>query len=190
MVLRPVWSGVQTARAVSPLGIGAKKLVLLSMVAVTWPLASAALAVMPPMVSAQPITAPPCMTPRRLQSSSRITSSASLRSGDRLINVKPMSLPNPIGSQSAIAVLALISPSTLPDRIGSVGCPGGGAVSRPGLEAGKNTRCEPGCCLRTWQAIQYFGNSGDGEGPSFARRVENIRRLKEAAGRSGDGSGT
>ena len=34
MVVRPVCSGVQTARAVSPLGIGAKKLVLLSMVAV------------------------------------------------------------------------------------------------------------------------------------------------------------
>ncbi len=37
MVVRPVCSGVQTARTVSPFGIGAKKLVLLSMVAVRCP---------------------------------------------------------------------------------------------------------------------------------------------------------
>jgi len=38
MVVRPECSGVHTARAVSPLGIGAKKLVLLSIVAVRWSL--------------------------------------------------------------------------------------------------------------------------------------------------------
>src|SRR5262245_54208814 len=60
---------------------------------------------MPPMVSAQPITAPPCMTPRRLQSSSRTTSSASLRSGERWISLKPISLPKPISCHSVIVVL-------------------------------------------------------------------------------------
>jgi len=38
MVVRPECSGVHTARAVSPLGIGAKKWVLLSIVAVRWSL--------------------------------------------------------------------------------------------------------------------------------------------------------
>src|SRR5262249_49981221 len=66
IVVRPECSGVHTARAVSPLRMGAKKLVLLSMVAVRWSGVSAALAVIPPMVSPQPINAPPWMTPRRL----------------------------------------------------------------------------------------------------------------------------
>src|SRR5215467_1708889 len=107
MVVRPECSGVHTGRAVSPLGIGAKKLVLLSIVAVRWSLASAALAVMPPMVSAQPITAPPCITPRRLHNSSRMNSSASLRSGDRLVTLMPMSLTKPEASHSVIVVLAV-----------------------------------------------------------------------------------
>ena len=45
MVVRPRCSGVHSARKVSPSGTAAKKLVLLSMVAVRWPSASAATAV-------------------------------------------------------------------------------------------------------------------------------------------------
>ena len=53
MVVRPECSGVQTARTLSPFGIGAKKLVLLSIVAVRWLGDSEADAVIPPMMSAQ-----------------------------------------------------------------------------------------------------------------------------------------
>ena len=47
---------------------------------------------MPPMISASAMIAPPCMTSRRLHRSSRLTSSASLRSGERVITFTPMNL--------------------------------------------------------------------------------------------------
>ena len=102
MVVRPICSGVVTARAVSPLGIGAKKLVLLSMVAVRWPSGRAAKVVIPPMVSAQPMIAPPCITLRRLHRSSRMNNSASLRSAVRLMIFTPRSLTNGAGSHAAM----------------------------------------------------------------------------------------
>src|ERR1700722_10847121 len=109
MVVRPLCSGMQTARAVSPLGMGAKKLVLLSMVAVLWPSLRAALAVMPPKVSPQAITAPPCMTPRRLHRSSRTRSSDSVRSAVRLMIFTPISRVNGEGPDWSILVLILLS---------------------------------------------------------------------------------
>src|SRR6516162_6500902 len=80
MVVRPRCSGMQTACAVSPFGTAAKKFVLLSMVAVRPPSGRLMLAVIPPSVSPNAMTAPPWSTPRRLHNSARTGSSASVRS--------------------------------------------------------------------------------------------------------------
>ena len=102
MVERPMCSGVVTARAVSPFGIGAKKLVLLSIVAVRCPSGRAATVVMPPMISPQPMIAPPCITPRRLVSSSRTTNSASLRCAVRMTTLMPIGFRKGPGSQAVM----------------------------------------------------------------------------------------
>ena len=52
MVERPRCSGTASARATSPIGMPAKKLVLLSIVAVRWPGFRLACAVVPPRLSA------------------------------------------------------------------------------------------------------------------------------------------
>src|SRR5262245_3401269 len=67
MVVRPRCRGVQVAFAVSPLGIAAKKLVLLSIVVVVAPAAKLATVAMAPNVSASAMTAPPCRTAGRVQ---------------------------------------------------------------------------------------------------------------------------
>src|SRR5262249_15983045 len=109
MVVRPRCSGMQTACAVSPFGTPAKKLVLLSMVAVLPPSGRLTLAVIPPSISPQAITAPPWSTPRRLHNSARTGSSASVRSGERWRTFTPRSLVNAGRSGSAIAVPLLRS---------------------------------------------------------------------------------
>jgi hypothetical protein len=108
MVVRPECSGVQTARTLSPRGIGAKKLVLLSIVAVAWLGASEAEAVIPPMMSASAMMAPPCMTSRRLHRSSRLVSSASLRSGERVMTFTPMNLMKGEASHAFISILGAV----------------------------------------------------------------------------------
>jgi hypothetical protein len=100
---------MQTARAVSPFGTAAKKLVLLSMVAVRPPSGRLILAVIPPSISPKAITAPPWSTPRRLHNSARTGSSASVRSGERWRTLTPRSLVNAGRSGTAIVVPLLRS---------------------------------------------------------------------------------
>src|SRR5262249_62271412 len=88
---------------VSPPARGAKKLVLLSMVAVRPPSGRLMLAVIPPSVSPKAITAPPWSTPRRLHNSARTVSLASLRSGERCSTFTPSSLVN--GGRSGAAMV-------------------------------------------------------------------------------------
>jgi len=94
---------------VSPFGTAAKKFVLLSMVAVRPPSGRLMLAVIPPSVSPNAMTAPPWSTPRRLHNSARTGSSASVRSGERWMIFTPRSLVNAAISGSAIAVPLLRS---------------------------------------------------------------------------------
>src|SRR5262245_2983780 len=89
MVLLPRCSGVHSARAVSPTAMPAKKLVLLSIVAVVAPLGRLAMVAVPPRLSASAMMAPPCRMPKRLPSSSRTTSSATTRSRDRWMTFRP-----------------------------------------------------------------------------------------------------
>jgi hypothetical protein len=93
--------GAHRVRRVS-LGTGAKKLVLLSIVAVWPPGLRLLLAVIAPIVSPKAMTAPPWSTPRRLHSSSRTVNCASVRSGERRITFSPRSLLNGATSGSAI----------------------------------------------------------------------------------------
>src|SRR5262245_44454810 len=109
MVVRPRCSGMQTACAVSPFGTPAKKLVLLSMVAVLPPSGRLILAVIPPSISPKAITAPPWSTPRRLHNSSGTGSSASVRSGERWSTFTPRSLVNAGRSGTAMVVPLLRS---------------------------------------------------------------------------------
>src|SRR5215468_8309483 len=109
MVVRTRCSGMQTACAVSPFGTAAKKFVLLSMVAVLPPSGRLTLAVIPPSISPKAITAPPWSTPRRLHSSSRTGSSASVRSGERWSTFTPRSLVNAGRSGTAMVVPLLRS---------------------------------------------------------------------------------
>src|SRR6516165_5066025 len=90
-------------------GTAAKKFVLLSMVAVRPPSGRLMLAVIPPSVSPNAMTAPPWSTPRRLHNSARTGSSASVRSGERWMIFTPRSLVNAAISGSAIAVPLLRS---------------------------------------------------------------------------------
>src|SRR6202451_2311082 len=94
MVVRPRCSGVHSARAVSPIGIGAKKLVLLSMVAVRPPSGRLAKVAVPPRLSASAMIAPPCMAPNRLLSSSRTKISASTLSLETCVTFIPIKLAN------------------------------------------------------------------------------------------------
>ena len=109
MVVRPLCSGTQTARAVSPLGTAAKKLVLLSMVAVRPLLGRRDARGHAAEGVAQAITAPPCMTPRRLHRSSRTVSSASVRSAVRWSTFTPRSLVKGGTSGRAIGVTLLLA---------------------------------------------------------------------------------
>src|SRR5215470_1583530 len=109
MVVRPRCSGMQTACAVSPFGTPAKKLVLLSMVAVRPPPGRLTPAVIPPSISPKAITAPPWSTPRRLHNSARTGSSASVRSGERWRTFTPRSLANAGRSGTAMVVPLLRS---------------------------------------------------------------------------------
>src|SRR5690349_16884855 len=79
-VLRPLCSGVASARTV-PLFPAAKKLVFDSMVAVASPSRRLRNAAVPPTVSASAISAPPCRLPCRVRRWSRISISATTRSG-------------------------------------------------------------------------------------------------------------
>src|SRR5215813_4163245 len=109
MVVRPRCSGMQTACAVSPSGTPARKLVLLSMVAVRPPSGRLTLAVIPPSISPKAITAPPWSTPRRLHNSARTGSSASVRSGERWRRFTPRSLKN-AGRSGRAMVVPLLRP--------------------------------------------------------------------------------
>src|SRR5215469_3064844 len=109
MVVRPRCSGMQTAFAVSSFGTAANKFVLLPIVAVRPPSGRLMLAVIPPSVSPNAMTAPPWSTPRRLHNSARTGSSASVRSGERWSTFTPRSLVNAAISGSAIAVPLLRS---------------------------------------------------------------------------------
>src|SRR5205814_8848750 len=66
MVLRPLCRAEHSARAVSPSGIAAKKLVLLSIVVVVSPSFKFVTVATAPIVSANAMVAPPCRTFRRL----------------------------------------------------------------------------------------------------------------------------
>src|SRR5947207_5902677 len=72
----------------------AKKLVLLSMVAVRPPFAKLAIVAVPPRLSASAMTAPPCNAPKRLLRSSRTGSSATTLSGETWIILMPSKAAN------------------------------------------------------------------------------------------------
>src|SRR5262249_56402140 len=76
IVVRPRWSGVHSALAVSPAGMAAKKLVLLSSVVVPAPSGRLATVAYAPIVSANAMIAPPWRTAGRVHRSSRTLSSA------------------------------------------------------------------------------------------------------------------
>src|SRR5262252_5392674 len=78
-------------------------------VAVRPPSGRLMLAVIPPSVSPNAMTAPPWSTRRRLHNSARTGSSASVRSGERWMIFTPRSLVNAAISGSAIAVPLLRS---------------------------------------------------------------------------------
>src|SRR4051794_7404187 len=90
IVVRPRWSGMQTAWAVSPSGTARKKFVLLSIVVVRAPSARLSTLAAPPRISAKAMMAPPCMTPLRLASSSPTVSSAAIRSREPLVKRTPI----------------------------------------------------------------------------------------------------
>src|SRR5262249_1157150 len=100
----------------------AKKLVLLSIVAVRPPSGRLIAAVIPPSVSPSAIIAPPCSTPRRLHRSSRTGSSASPRSGERCRTFTPRDFGKAGNSGIAIvAVTCLMRPHSTPRDAARVG---------------------------------------------------------------------
>src|SRR5690606_23514908 len=90
IVVRPLWSGVHSARAVSPSGTAAKKLVLLSIVVVIVPRGRLTIVAMPPRWSASAMSAPPCRMPWPFSISGRTVISATMRSGVISVIFHPM----------------------------------------------------------------------------------------------------
>src|SRR5262245_44564480 len=117
VVVRPRCSGVHSACATSPTAIAAKKLVLLSSVAVEAPGGRFATAAVPPRLSASAISAPPCSVLFRLVSCGVTGSSAVTRARETWVIFMPMKVANGGCSFGFISKLRAAGLSSMASRL-------------------------------------------------------------------------